>query len=431
MINGKIRDVIKVENQVGEFVYPSYKKYCFSNIPSTILSFFNIQTRRPVLPAEIYKDWLEYEDCSKIVLLLIDGYGYNKWLKHYRDYGFFREITQKGVLSPITSVFPSTTAASLTTINTGLTPQEHALPEWLIYFREIDRIINTLPFTPLGRKGQDTLLELGVNPEILYSGNTIHKTLKEQNVKSFTFIKSSYAHSCYSKIVHRGSKITPYITLSDLATRLRKTVEEEKGPAYFYAYIDDLDAISHLYGPHTAEYLAELSALSHLLRREILEKTEKKKAKETLLLITSDHGQVSISPKETIYLNDFTKLENCLKRNKKGRPILPTGSPRDVFLHIEPNKQEKISKFLSCRLKKRATVMKTKEAIEMGLFGTGRPKGEFLERVGDLLILPYDNHTVWYEHIKGKKLHVKGYHGGLVEDEVLVPFAITRLSEMQ
>jgi hypothetical protein len=66
----------------------------------------------------------------------------------------------------------------------------------------------------------------------------------------------------------------------------------------------------------------------------------------------------------------------------------------------------------------------------MGLFGKGKPKKEFYERVGNLLILPYKNHTIWYEHIKGKKFDLLGHHGGLSEDEMLVPFAIAKLSNL-
>lgn len=430
MINEELKTIIEDENKVGPFLYPSYKKYCFSNIPSTILKFFNVKTGRPPLPSEIFRNTVECEDSEKIILLLLDGYGYHQWIKHHKTHEFFREISQKGSISPITTVFPSTTAATLTTINTGLTPQEHALPEWTIYFGEIDMIINTLPFTPLGEKGQDSLLEMGVNPEILYDGDTIYQTLKDASVKSFAFVKASYAHGCYSKIVHKGSTVIPFITYSDMFAKLRKLVKDEKGPAYFYAYLDNLDAIGHLYGSHTLEYSAELSALSYALKTALLDKIDRKAAEKTLLLVTSDHGQVDISPEDTVYLNAFQRLTHAFKRTKQGKPILPTGSARDVFLHIKPAKLQETSNFLSRKLKGKAQVMRTNEATKIGLFGIGKPRKRFLERVGNLLILPYENHTVWFEHIKGKKVYFRGYHGGLNEEEMFVPFAIANLSEL-
>jgi predicted AlkP superfamily pyrophosphatase or phosphodiesterase len=215
-----------------------------------------------------------------------------------------------------------------------------------------------------------------------------------------------------------------------LVVRLRKAIEAESGPAYFYVYIDNFDSIEHEYGIGTDEFYAELSALSFLLEKEFLEKIDKDTASEVLLLITADHGQLNVSPKETIYLNKYQKVVDSFERSKSGKPILPTGSPRDVFLHIKENKLEKVYDFLSSKLKRKAKVIKTEEAIEMGLFGKGKPKKEFYERAGNLLILPYANCTVWYEHIKGKKFDLLGMHGGLSKYEMLVPFGIVKLSDL-
>lgn len=430
MIHEELKDVIEEENKVGEFIYPSYKKYCFSNIPSTILRFLNVNVKRPILPAEIYKNEVAYENSNKIILLLIDGYGYNQWLRFYRKSEFFYEISQKGSVSPITTVFPSTTAATLTTINTGFTPQEHALPEWHIYFKEIDMIVKTLHFTPLGKRSHDLLQEIGFSPDMLYNGNTVYQTLKKEGVKSYAFIKASNAHSCYSKIVHKGSTIIPFISYSDMFIRLTKLIKTEKGPAYIYIYLDSLDGIGHLYGPHSMEYSAELSMFSYSIKREFLEKADRKVAKEILLLVTSDHGQVNISPEQTIYLNKFRILANAFKRSEMGQPILPTGSPRDVFLHIKHDMLEEVLAFLSDELKVGAKVVKMGEAIKSGLFGIGKPRKQFLERVGDLLILPYNNRTVWYEHTEGEKIHFLGYHGGLNEDEMFVPLALVKLRDL-
>ncbi|MEM7821469.1 MAG: alkaline phosphatase family protein [Candidatus Aenigmatarchaeota archaeon] len=416
-----------IEREKNGFVYPLYESFCISSIPSTILNFFNINTKRPILPMEIYKN-IEIENSSKIVLLLIDGLSYNDWIKNYEKFTFFNLLTKKGAVAPITSVFPSTTASALTTINTGLTPQEHALFEWVMYFKEIDMVINTLPFTPIDKKGQDKLLEIGVSPKILYKGNTIYQTLKKNGIKSFSFINESYAYSAYSKLMHKGSTIIPFINSSDLVVRLRKFIEEEDG--YFHVYFDVIDAIEHKYGPKTEELRAELSVLSFLLKNELLKKIDRKVASETLFLIVSDHGQINISPKETIYLNKYKKLIKSFQSDKKNRPIPPIGSPRDVFLHIKQNCLEEIHAFVSEKLKEIAKVVKTRDAIKVGMFGIGKPVKIFYERVGDLLILPYKNHTVWYQHVKGKKTELLGHHGGLSNDEILVPFAISKLSSL-
>ncbi|MDX1701486.1 MAG: hypothetical protein R3250_12755, partial [Melioribacteraceae bacterium] len=56
---------------------------------------------------------------------------------------------------------------------------------------------------------------------------------------------------------------------------------------------------------------------------------------------------------------------------------------------------------------------------------------KLLERVGNLLILPFDNETIWFEHIKNRKINLLGHHGGLNEKEMLVPTLITNLRKLK
>ena len=430
MINEKIERIIEKEKRRGKFIHPFYEKYCFSNIPSTILSFFGIKTKRPTLPPELHKDEVEVEDSNKVVLFLIDALGYNQWIKYNKNNEFFRIFTQRGLVSPITTIFPSTTAATITTISSGLTPQEHGLPEWNVYYKEIDMIINTLPFTPLGDKVHDRLVERGVNPKILFDSRTVYQKLKRNGIKSFVFKSKSYADSAYSKLTNKGSSVVPFINISDLVVNLRKNLEKEKGQAYFYVYYDCVDSIQHKYGPYTEEHESEISTLSYVLKKQLLGKIKRNVAKETIFMITADHGQLNIPPERTIYLNKYKKLVNSFQKSKKGRTILPTGSPRDVFLYIKPEKLEEIQHYLLNMLKREAEVMKSKDALKMGLFGIGKVHKDFLDRIGNLLILPYKESIIWYEHIKGKKVKSIGHHGGLTKEEMLIPFSIAKLSDL-
>jgi hypothetical protein len=61
----------------------------------------------------------------------------------------------------------------------------------------------------------------------------------------------------------------------------------------------------------------------------------------------------------------------------------------------------------------------------------GDASKEFFERAGNLLILPYGNETIWFENSEGKKVSFLGQHGGLNEQEMLVPFSIAKLSNLK
>lgn len=430
MIDDGILRVIENEKRDGDFLYPFYDQYCFSKIPSAILKFFGIKTKTS-LPYEMVLQKNEYDDINKIILLIIDGFGFNQWLRYYKHNKFFARLTQEGTFFPITTVFPSTTANAITTINTGLTPQEHALPEWFVYFKEIDQIINTIHFKPLGSQQNDELLGLGVDPDILYSGNTLYQTLNEEKIKTFTFIDESMAQSTYSGLIFKGSTIMPAINNSDLLGNLRKHLEKTEGPAYYYIYLGNLDAVAHKYGPHTEQYKTELESLNSMLKKELIEKIEQKTAKDSLLIVTADHGQLNIDPKKTFYLNKSKKLGQNFQKSQNNKTILPTGSPRDIFLHIKPDKIQETRELLSEQLGEKARIIETKEAIKNGLFGTGKPTEKFYDRIGDLLILPQGNHTIWYKHPMGRTFDLLGFHGGLNPEEMLIPYVTSKLSKLK
>lgn len=417
------------EQQREEFIYPRYENYCFSNIPSAILYLLGLRKTSP-LSGILDKAGVTPVNSNKVILFLIDGFGYKQWLKYAEKFEFLKRFTENGVVAPVTTVFPSTTAATLTTIHSGLTPQEHGLPEWWVYFDELDKIIVTLPFTPIGEKGRDKLLDSGVNPKILFVGKTIYEVLAESEIPSFTFIRDTYAGSAYSKTVHKGSETISFVNSSDLLVNLRKKITETLTPAYFYVYWDAIDSIAHTYGPHTEQYLAELNGFFYLLQEEFVQKLEKGFADIISILITADHGQVNVDPKQTIYLNQYSEVVDNFQIGPSGNKILPWGSVRDVFLAVKSEKLNEVFEFLTKILQGKATVMKIEKALEEGLFGKGNLHKKFRSRVGNILILPHGNSTVWYEHFKDEKFSLLGMHGGLSSDEMLIPFAVAKGSQL-
>jgi predicted AlkP superfamily pyrophosphatase or phosphodiesterase len=428
MILQDIRQQIKKHQQNGT-IFPLYPGYCFSNIPLTIEYLFGLRSVSPL--AEILnRAGVKPGKHLKIVLLLIDGFGYNQWLKYYARYEFLLRLTQKGIIAPLTTIFPSTTAAALTTIHTGLTPQEHGLPEWTVYFEELDRIIQTLPFRDLGTKTRDQLLTQGVDPKMLYSGNTVYQRLAEANIPAYTFSQDLISHSAYSKLVQIGSESVNSLHWSDLLVNLRWKIESAPAPAYFYVYSGAIDEIVHAYGLHTEQYLAELDGFFNLLQQELIAKLSAKAMAETIILVTADHGLVNTDPAKTIYLSQDPDINSYLRISPRGNRILPWGSARDIFIAALPDKLDLLYQYLRLKFEDQATLIKIDDAIERHLFGSGRQHAQFRGRVGDILMLPRENGTIWYEHYPGDRFELRGMHGGLSPDEMLVPLAVANLSNL-
>jgi hypothetical protein len=372
------------------------------------------------------------EGINKVVLLVIDGFGFKQFLNHIKINRFLTKLTNKGEVHSLTSVFPSQTTNALTTLNTGLTPQEHGLFEYFIYLKDIG-VVNTLKFERLGSRLQDRLIDKRFDPSILLlRDKTIHNTLKQEGIKTFTHVNELNASNVLSKLIFQGSKIIPSIKSSDSVVRLRKNIEENNGnSAYFFVHLDSLDTISHLYGPDSCEYSAELSLITQLLNRELVQKLETKTAKKTLLLVTADHGGLNVEPRETTYLNCLPKAILNLQVGKNRKTILPMGGPRELFLHIKEEKLAETKEWLVQKIGNKAQIIETNVAAEKGLFGLGIPSREVFERIGNLMILPYGNETVWFESSECRENIFLGQHGGLNEEEMFVPFSITKLSDLK
>jgi hypothetical protein len=136
--------------------------------------------------------------------------------------------------------------------------------------------------------------------------------------------------------------------------------------------------------------------------------------------MTADHGQMEVDPKTTIFLNtnsQFAGIEWFLKSNLKGQRLVPAGSPRDMFLYIKEDVLDEAESFLASRLEGKADVVKTEFLIENGYFGP-EVSSRFRERVGNLVILPYQYQSVWW-YEKGKfEQRFYGHHGGLTPQEM-------------
>lgn len=409
---------------------PQYRNLSFSNIPSAVQYLLGTEPSTPLSPL-LDTIGITPMNTKKVVLFLLDGFGYRQWTRYVDRYSYLRRCTERGLVAPVTAVFPSTTSAALTTINSGLTPQEHGLLEWTVYMEELGYPINTLPFTSADPQDHGRSLASEVDPRILFDGKTLYEALSEHKIPSFAFTHAGITGTPYATISQRGASRIAHKNASDMLVNLRQMVKRVKGPAYFYVYWDLIDAISHLYGPHSEQYLAELNSLFHLMETEFVDKLDADTARDLTILMTADHGHININPEETLFLNDFPEVMNSLRTGVNGRKILPWGSSRDSFLAIEPNKIEQIYKFLTERLKGIALVLKSQEALASGLFGHGNLHPRFRSRIGDLMILPHENATVFFEYSAGGKMFSKrGMHGGLSPDEMLVPFACVQAERL-
>lgn len=103
--------------------------------------------------------------------------------------------------------------------------------------------------------------------------------------------------------------------------------------------------------------------------------------------------------------------------------MAPAGSPRDMFLYIKDYFFEEAEGVLKEKLSGTAEVIRTRDLVAQGYFGED-VSGRFLERLGNLLLLPYPGKTVWWDEKDKFEIRFFGHHGGLTPEEMEVGLAI-------
>lgn len=412
-------------NNTSNYVYPDFSNYLV-NIPNTILSHFDIKVNKKLIKKSLLN---EIKDSNKIILFLVDGLGYNLFYKWSKSNKFFKNIKQKGLVEKLTTVFPSSTPAGITSINSGLTPLEHGLLDWNLYFQELGTIIETLPYKIVDNDFQSKK-EVKEDSKILFSGKTIFELLNQNNIPSFYFCPKGYNQN-YPKAISKGARKIEYSSDKNLLIKLHKILKNTSGKAYYFVYLPKLDAIEHQYSPNSKKVITELNSISFMIEKELVNKLNQKLINETSIILTGDHGQIHVDPKKTIYLNQYPQLIKSLKTNSLSEPILPTGGARSVFLSIKKTQVKNIIKLLKEKLKNKAQIIKIDNKKSNLLFGKGKKHKEFYNRLGNILVIPKKNNTIWFKYSKDIIFNNLGHHGGLSSDEMYIPLITLKLKLLQ
>ena len=296
MINQESIQAVQAARVNEHFGKPLYESYCFSQIPQTIYHLLTGDGASG-LPERALGDLPRRYD--RVILLLIDAFGW-RFFEHYHErYPFLKRFADEGVVSKLTTQFPSTTTAHITTIQTGLTPLQSGVYEWFYYEPLVDRMIVPLLFSYAGDRARETLREAGIPPEMFFPQQTLHHRLNARGVQSTVFQDHWLTHSSYSDVVFAGAQVTPYRTPSEALVNLAHTVLETRKPGYFFMYFGEIDTIGHHYGPESRQFAAEVDTFLTMLER-LLHSALNGQLKNTLLLVTADHGQIAVSPETTI-----------------------------------------------------------------------------------------------------------------------------------
>lgn len=410
-------------HQVGDdqLQMPEYDTHCIVHVPNHIQYLHRlVDTSALGTPPRSH--------IKKTVLFMLDGFGYKQWHEQKSRVPLLQRFADQGTVTMVTSMFPSSTAPSTAALSTGLTTQQHGLLEWVLFEPKSEELIVTLPFTTLEAGVRDSLVGT-LEPSILLAAPTLFEQLSQGGVQSYSLIDAKYAQSTYSSLAYAGSDIMAHTDLESLFTNLEATLRKDE-QMHINVYWDRIDSAGHSFGPNSPEYAEQVELFFNRMNACAQNPEFALTAENTEFLIVADHGQITTDPSQTIWLDQVPGLSDYLATSSAGTSILPWGLQRDVFLKIAPHKLDNAMELLKTHLGASAIVLRSQEAYSAGLFGAGATHPDFIERIGDIVIIASGQNTIWYRHTSVETFTYKGMHGGLSPDEVQIAFAQSTLDQL-
>jgi hypothetical protein len=426
MLNAESITQVNASRYTAEFLKPLYGNdtFGFANIPRSVQAL--LMGTAPPLPASCFAGLRQQYDA--VVLIFVDAFGWYCFERYADELPFLQRFIQTGIASKLTSMFPSTTTAHVTCIHTGQTPAQSGMYEWFIYDPTIDDSVAPLLFSLARDKNREGLAALSYNAHALFPRRTLYQDLADAGVQSFVYQSNAFAFSSPTQALCAGAKLRGYKTLPQAMVQLGRDValqqRQRTGPSYYQLYFGDIDSIAHEFGPDSAEVDAEVRAFFTLLEMQLVKALA---GQNVLLMVTADHGQTALNPKDTLFLNQhIPNFAHFLQRNQRGDLIRPSGCPRDSFWHIQPARLDEAEAVVRACVGERALVVRTQLLVDAGFFGP-QPTQALLSRLGNLLVLPYKGQAVWWQEPPTYKTKLLGNHGGLTHAEAEIPFLVCAL----
>lgn len=331
------------------------------------------------------------------VVLLVDGLGAELLRRNAASAPYLSSLTSVG--GQVTSGVPSTTAASLTSLGTGLPPGSHGVVGFTTRVPETGRLLNALHWDktvdPLEWQPQPTLFER------LCAANVDVQVVSKREFKGSGLSMASQRGAHFVGADRLGERISAVTKARSYRGRTR--------PRLVYVYEGDLDWIGHRYGVNSSQWrhqLVAIDAQAQQLRAAL--------PAQTRLLILADHGMIDCPEAARVDVDQFSELREGL--------ALLGGEARLRHLYAVEGAAGDLEMTWRQALGDRAVVLAREQAIALGWFGEVSERVS--PRIGDVVVACRANNGVFSSVDFPGERRLVGVHGSLTRDEMLVPVLV-------
>ena len=335
-----------------------------------------------------------------VFFLALDGLGDVELRRALPEDAYLR----RNVAARVTSVFPSTTAAAMTSYTSGLSPMEHGWLGWYLYMKEYAADVKTFL-----RSTYYTNQTVG-GP---YPANHLmpYETVLTQIRRAAPGVTTYTVYPPYESNTDRGANISLHAAdFPQLCAHLRK-IAANPGPTFAFAYWPQPDAAMHDSGVGSPEALAQYRSLDSALA------ALRRSLPDSLLVITSDHGLMNATNWIDV-AQDEALLETLV--------MPPMLESRATAFYVKAHRRADFERVFRERYADQFLLLSREEVYASGIFGRGIPHRKFDDYIGDYIACATAGSVFAYSLPGREHARMVGYHAGLTEAEMDVAVILDR-----
>ncbi len=358
---------------------PDYGGACITNIVPALLE-----------PGHGWPSWFPAaaEDADQVVLLVLDGLGWTQFEARHRWAPTMASLTG----GPITTVAPSTTAAALTSITTGLPPGAHGVVGYRI--RVEGEVLNVLRWQASGRDARAT-----IPPDKLQ----VHEPFAGHRPPVVT--RAEFRETGFTQAHLDRTRLVGWRVTSTLVTEVSQLLR--RGEPFVYAYYEGIDKVAHEYGLGEF-YDAELQSADRIVA-DLMEALPA----GAVLVVTSDHGQVDVGS------NIVTPAPEVM-----AHVDAQSGEGRFRWLHARPGHARHLLEAATAHHADSGWVVSADQVVDEQWLG---PVVTDAARrcLGDVALVARER-VSYHDAADSGPFELIARHGSLTVDEMLVPLLVGR-----
>ena len=379
---------------MSDIKYPDYDNSIL-NLITSFLKHYNVETNHTSLKLLDEKLANNYKN---VVFIILDGMG-EHILEHISPDGFFR----KNEVQCITSVYPSTTTAALTTYYSGKPPYETGWIAWSQYFKEYGRVIDMLSHTESYLKEDISKARMNVFEEVInYTSIFDRIEAASPEVNAYEIVPD------YSD--RRAKRSLRANNIDEICNHI-KLICSNDSKNFILAYSDNPDGLLHKYGCSSDE--AKNMVLD---AQNKIENLRKELGNDTIIVISADHGHKDIN--KSYDLLDYPDIQDCL--------IMPPSlESRALAFWVKKGREKEFEELFNKEFSKEFMLLKKEEVLDKHLLGFGEKHKKVDDFIGDYMAISISDAIIRIQtYLAEGKPVKKSTHCGLTKEELEVPLII-------